>query len=485
MRDWLKKAARLVKDNRGFTVAELLVALSVLTVALLAFIPLFVHISEGSQANRARLVATNLASSVIEEIRGLPYNDIGLVNGNPRGVVEPFATVTIDGLTYTVETRIWWVEDTSDDADGSDPVPYDYKRVQVTVSAPGLFTGRVTMTVDIHTLSSMEGEEEAFPGGNIRAEAYRGWQTDPGDPVPVEDVRIDLTDGPDAPQTQWTDEAGKVLFAILDAGTYTVEADASSLGMIVRPDQVQQEAEVVEAITTPVIFELEYPCRLALELRDAETTELISTGGSVTLKHEELYREGLTAEFTAEMNGMLPGDLLGDLWPLGKGYPGHYDLVVSAHGYLEYELGEDVDAPWDGTFSGPGEHRTVTIYLSKANVTVSDAAYGTPVVGAAVDIYLRTYTYQGGNWVEKCEWKATALTEENGRASFVLEKNEAYAPPETPAEGDEYTRYCVKVTADRYTAFGPERGVFWVTGGRQMDENGQIETYTVYLEPVS
>ncbi|HIE12579.1 MAG TPA: type II secretion system protein [Desulfotomaculum sp.] len=487
MRDWREKTAKILRGNRGFTVAEMLVSLTVLAIALLAFVPLLVHISEGTQANRARLVATNLAGSILEQIRGLPYNKIGLVGGNPDGVIEPSATVTVDGLPYNVETRIWWVEDTSDDdAAGNDPIPYDYKRVQVTVSAPGLFTGRVTMTADIHTLSSMEGEEEAFPGGNIRAEAYRGWKPDPAaDPEPVEDVRIDLTAGPDAPQTHWTDDVGKVLFAILGAGTYTVEADASGLGMMVRPDLAAQEVEVVDAITMPVVFEAEYSCHLSLQLVDAETGEPISTGGAVYL--EQPYADNILEWFTADMIGWLPRELFGDLWPVGDGYSGRYDLTVWANKYLEYVLSEDEDALWDGTFSGPDEHRTVNIPLTRgtASVTVLDADSGEPVVGAAVTISVHTYTYHGGVWVGDCSDVKTKDTPPTGWVSFLLPDNDPYAPPDPAEEGDQYSRYCVEVTADGYETFGPAHGVFWVTGEQQYDETGPIDTYTVYLEPVS
>jgi hypothetical protein len=58
-------------------------------------------------------------------------------------------------------------------------------------------------------------------------------------------VKVKLIEGPDSPQTQWTDGAGKAWFARLDEGTYTVEVDASDLGMMVNPDQASVSITVV------------------------------------------------------------------------------------------------------------------------------------------------------------------------------------------------------------------------------------------------
>ncbi|HBI27598.1 MAG TPA: hypothetical protein DDY25_07725, partial [Peptococcaceae bacterium] len=67
------KREDLIKQD-GFTLVELIVALTLLLVVALAFVPMFVYVSEGSQNNRARLIALKLASSKIEEIRALPYD---------------------------------------------------------------------------------------------------------------------------------------------------------------------------------------------------------------------------------------------------------------------------------------------------------------------------------------------------------------------------------------------------------------------------
>lgn len=477
---------RVAASEGGFTLVEILVALTLLLIASVAFVPLFVYVAEASDANQAQLVATNLANSVVEQIRALPYEDVGTVGGNPAGVIPHERTETVGGRTYTIRTDIWWVNDPSDDAGGNDPIPYDYKRVRVTVTAPGLFAGSVTTSLDIRTLVSLEGEEEVFPGGNILAQAFRGWRTTPGEEIPVEGVRIDLLTGPSTaqtllPQTLWTDERGQALFAILPEGDYAVAADASAQGMMVRPLQEEQTVSVSDAMTTQATFEVELPCHLALQLRNEDTGALISSGGQVILVSP--FVGEIRRTFT---NGVIPDSLLGHIWPVGAGYPGRYDLKVLADGYLPYHLQADPDRPWDGTFASPGETKTITIDLvpATASVTVTSATTDAPVTGATVDIYVHTWVYHAetGSWTDSCSGSPlqTALTEANGRASFQLPDN---VPHEPLPEIGQYTRYCVKVSASGYRAFGPEHGAFWVGGGQQMTEAGAVDTYGVSLQP--
>ncbi|MHB1042034.1 MAG: prepilin-type N-terminal cleavage/methylation domain-containing protein [Eubacteriales bacterium] len=472
-----------INSQRGFTLVEILVAITLLLIITVSFVPLFVYISEGSQGNRARLVATKLASSVSDEIRALPYNEVGLVGGNPEGVIEHETTSTVEGRQYTITTNVWWVDDPSDDTGGNDPIPYDYKRVGVSVSTPGLFGGGVGITSNIHTLASMEGEEEAYPGGNIRAKVRRGWRTDPDEEdILIEDVKIDLTDEFGTTQTLWTEETGRALFAILDEGTYTVEADAGDLGMMVHPMQAEQQAEVTEGVTTEIGFDVEYPCHLALELRNANSGALLTAGGTLVL--ETPFAGNINKTFTG---GNLPASFLGDLWPVGDGYTGTaYNLKVLAGGYLPYDLGAHPEV-WKGFFNSPGEMKSLTLSLTPAtaSVTVTDAGTGVHLAGAAVDIYIHTFTFSGGGWADYCSAGpvASAVTQSDGSVSLALGDNNPYQPPDEPQEGDEYTRYCVKVTSVGYLTFGPEHDAFWVTGGSQMTGAGAVETYAVNLQP--
>jgi prepilin-type N-terminal cleavage/methylation domain-containing protein len=464
-----------LKKQHGFTMVELVIALTLLLLVALSFVPMFVYISEGSQNNRARLIALKLASSKIEEIRALPYDKIGTVGGDPAGVIPQEETKTIDNINFTIKTNIWWVDDPSDnDASGHDPLPYDYKRVKVAVESPSMFTGKVVKTAKIDTLASMEGEEEAYPGGNIRVIMQRGWQTG-SEPEPVSGAKVELVTGPSAPRTQFTDELGKFLFAILDKGDYTVKANPPS-GMMIKPGASEQEVEVVEKHNKIVTFEAEYPCSLKINLIDFSSGGNITSGGTLVL--ETPFSGNVSKDFTPDLGGILPADFLGDLWPIGAGSFGNaYGIKVFADGYLPYDLNSDEDPDqWDGKFNQPGETKSINIRLKPANasVTVVSSVNNAPIAGETVKLYKHEFI----NGVGTCTPIATAVTNQNGIASFYLEDNKG-----TPGDGS-YDCYCVLVTKDGYNTF-EEHGAFRVIGGQQMIDSTAIDTYEVILQPIT
>ncbi len=479
------KAVKRDSDNfpqarGGFTVIEVLVAVTVLLISAIAFVPLFVFIAEGSQANRARLTAANLATTAVEQIRSMPYNEVGTVGGNPPGAIQRTRTVTVNGMSFTITTDIWWVDDPGDDpAMGSDPIPYDYKRVRVTVSAPGLFNGSAAVTADLDTLVSLEGEEEAFPGGNLRAVAIRGWRTSPGDKVPVEGVQVELTSGPDAPQSLWTDDQGRALFAVLDAGTYTVEVDPSGIGMMVCPGQSPASKGVAEGANTEAEFEVEVPCRLALELKDAFTGLPVSASGTAML--DSPFNGGdRTVNFTAGADGVVPKELFGKIWPVGDGYAGVYGLLVTARGYKTYKLEEAPDPKWSGRFSGPGETRAIPVALTPtAAVGVTDSG-GNPLPGVLVEAFCRTYTYSGSAWAFADGPPVSGTTDQQGVCRLPLPDNDPPPPiPSPPQAGNTYSLYCVRATAiGRGTVEKPD--AFWVHGEDQYVSPGvKIQSYII------
>jgi prepilin-type N-terminal cleavage/methylation domain-containing protein len=479
----------MIRKQEGFSLIEVMIAMVLLLFVVLAFAQLFTNIAWTARDNRAKLVATTLAGSVLEEIRAMKYDQIGLEDSNPAGILQHETTRTVDGITFNVVTSITWVDDLADDN-----VPYDYKRVVVSVSAPDFFIGRVQQGITIDTLGTPEAEQQIFEKGNIRVDAHRAWHLDTEDPnktVPVKNVMSELIDGPDAYQHQYTEDSGKVIFAMLEPGSYTVHADASNVQvgddkkfMMVRPGYTEKEVMVVEYQITDVFFEVEYPCGLILELRDAQSGQLVNEGGTLVL--ETPLNGDITKTFTAAMGGYLPADFLGPIWPVGEGFPGTpYNLRVLTDGHMPYNL-QDNPGVWQGLFDAPGETRRVVLNLVPANATVEvSASSGTPVEGATVEICRDTYAYQGGTPIllNPSVTIATAVTSLNGRAAFFLPDNSETPVP--PQEGSQYTRYGVKVNSEDYIGFGPEHGAFWMAGGKQRIASGEVNSYLVTLQPDS
>lgn len=361
-------------ELKGFTLIEVMIAVMVIMVLATAFVPLFVFVAESAQGNRAKLVATALAKSVIEDVRSREYlYEVGLDGGNPGGDFDPIITYQkVDGIEYTIETQIGWVDDPADGTYPDDKMPFDYKWVRVTVSAPSAFRGEIIEFADFDTLVAREGGDEAFSG--IRAHAYRGWNTqytNPEDKEPVKDALVDILSGPGSPIADWTDDNGRVLFNLIlgegeDSADYTVElTPPSGSEMILHPDHAGiQTVEVPKGLTVDhLIFELEKPCTLNVEFEP----ELAAGSGTIILQSPIGQKE---ISFDYED---VPISIT-DIWPLGDGYAGSYSIKVEGlEGFNDYNMdihglpyinGNETDK-WQGVFTAPDTTVNITVPLSK------------------------------------------------------------------------------------------------------------------------
>ena len=77
--------------------------------AAVAFLPVFSFVAQAGRQNKERLTASTLASSVIEEIRAMDYDDVGTEGGNLSGSVPQQEKKTIDGVEYIINTSIDWM----------------------------------------------------------------------------------------------------------------------------------------------------------------------------------------------------------------------------------------------------------------------------------------------------------------------------------------------------------------------------------------
>lgn len=75
-----------IRDQRGFTLLEMLVAMAVLTIGLLGIAAMMITAIQANQQSRRTSIATNLAQQKIEEMRNILFNTLfGTVSDDPTG----------------------------------------------------------------------------------------------------------------------------------------------------------------------------------------------------------------------------------------------------------------------------------------------------------------------------------------------------------------------------------------------------------------
>jgi len=186
----------LCLDERGFTLVEILVAISILLVGLLGVVTMSDVSNRTTVSSNSRLGATTLMRRVIETSRALPFRSIksatlvtDLQNQSPdlKTVAPGRWEVQRDGYVYELDASACRVDDDSDGYgphDSADPAfcsdststgtaddePGDYKRVtvtatwttngktrtmrQVTLALPG-GTGDAPAVTDVHPTNPM------------------------------------------------------------------------------------------------------------------------------------------------------------------------------------------------------------------------------------------------------------------------------------------------------------------------------------------
>jgi len=186
----------------GFTLVETVVAMAIFAGLAAAMAGLLTSGISTNKLARQRTIADQAAMEQIEYIRRLPYQDVGILLGNPPGVVSSTTPVAVTGLTATVTTRIRYVDDPT-------PTSYEttanYKRVTVTVTRDQ--DGKVLAREVTYVAPSSR-----TPFGGVNLATIQPLVIDYGLNVPVENVAVSLATGPSAPRNDTTDATGKVTF---------------------------------------------------------------------------------------------------------------------------------------------------------------------------------------------------------------------------------------------------------------------------------
>ena len=123
--------------NKGFTLVETLVAVSIFVLVSVGVYSGFVGILKVMRVTRVKTIMTNIANEQFEIIRNLTYQNVGTVNGIPSGIIAQSQTITKDNKTFTIGTVVRNYDDPFDgtfNGTPKDTSPADMKMIELTIT---------------------------------------------------------------------------------------------------------------------------------------------------------------------------------------------------------------------------------------------------------------------------------------------------------------------------------------------------------------
>jgi len=312
------------KNEKGFTLVEIIVAMVILLLIVTACFPLFTMATKTTHENKARTMANELAKSELEwtlaHVTSANYLNQGtdpLIAPLNVGVSEVYyfdnggnriAERDPDSQFANFEARkiVEWIDDPADGLHPADKIPFDYKALIIEVSCPSLFTGKVTKKADFKTFVAREGTASPITG--VIVEVVRGWTDEGGARIPIEGVTVSL-DGTGPSFTAMTNASGQALIPISfpnDNTVYSYQVLTERSGMINRPDKPAESVEARPYTTSFVQVEMEEPATLTLSFAPSKSDVTITLdGGSVMGTKNKTMNAGQSSI------------TFNDLWPAG------------------------------------------------------------------------------------------------------------------------------------------------------------------------
>ena len=199
---------RALRREDGFGLIETVMAMSMFAVVSAPLAGVLLASVAEQKVSHERTLAAQTAQTAIESIRSLPYDSIGVVNGNPSGSVVasmPAAQLGIQGLDATVNTTIAYMDDAPAT---SYRTRADYKKVIVSV----------VRNSDMRKLTQ-QATYIAPPGAGAYAGQSQGiviaQVIDYALNTPLQNASVTLSAGPSPARSDLTDASGTAVFPAL------------------------------------------------------------------------------------------------------------------------------------------------------------------------------------------------------------------------------------------------------------------------------
>lgn len=441
-----------MKRSSGFTLIETLISALILSFIAVSIYNGFAKITEAIRIVRIKQNAAALANEQFEIIRNLPYNDVGIINGLPSGVLPRTKTVIRDGLEFEILKTVRSVDQPFDGLVGEgDLSPADTKFVQVDIICRGCGD-----SVDSFSYMSQVAPKSLETSEGNGALFVRVFDAD-GQPVQGAEVNVLNNDiSPLVDIDEITPVSG--ILQIVDAppatGSYEISVTKDgfssdrtyAIGGSENPVPHIPHANVAEGQVTQVSFAIDELSDVIVETTDAlcqavGNVDFSLTGSKTIGLNRFKYDEDLITNSFGE-------DIISDLeWDT-------YSVTIDD---ASYQLaGSNPTLPLT---VNPGTEQTINLVLASSDtkgllVQVIDAATGLPLSDATISIDNGTESQTevtGQGFLRQTDWSGGS-----GQLTY-MDTNEF-----SSESGIDFTTYPGQITLDEF-------------GGGYVD-NGELES---------
>jgi type II secretory pathway pseudopilin PulG len=172
-----------LKKKRGFSLVEIIVGIGIFTLIGLGFWYGFSYISEIAKLSRLKTMATALLTQQIEIVRNLRYDDVGIQNGIPPGVLPAQKEVVKNNVKFIISFEVENIDDPFDGEFPNDETSADYKKVEIEVRVPN---SRFFKPIKFTTTVAPKGLEMSTNTGALFIQVINA----SGQPVPQASIHI-------------------------------------------------------------------------------------------------------------------------------------------------------------------------------------------------------------------------------------------------------------------------------------------------------
>lgn len=173
------------KYNEANTLIGVLVSMGILSILSYTIFTLTTSTLQLVSFTRARITARNIASGELEQLRNMPYSDLGTQGGVPAGPLSQTQDIIRNSQAYHVRRTVTYVDDAYDGIAPNDTLATDYKRVRIEVSWEGVTRSGVDPVV-LTTNIAPKGIETSEGGGTLSVLVFDA----NANPVPQAEVSI-------------------------------------------------------------------------------------------------------------------------------------------------------------------------------------------------------------------------------------------------------------------------------------------------------